>query len=39
MIKLLEMHLPRMTDGRRWEMVYADDFSAHRATNVKKTAW
>ena len=38
-IAFLDTHLEKWTDGRRWRIIMADDFSAHETKNVRNLCW
>ena len=38
-IAFLQKHLEPWTEGRRWHIVLADDFSAHKTDNVFQLCW
>ena len=38
-LTFLERHLPYLTEGRRWRIIQADDYSAHLAPQVFRLCW
>ena len=35
----LDSHLPKMEKGRRWRIIMADDYAAHKSDNVWRLCW
>lgn len=38
-LNFLEAHLPQQTGGRRWRIMFADDFAAHKTDAVRRLCW
>ena len=38
-LAFLDLHLEKMTPGRQWRIMLADDFSAHKTINVRRLCW
>ena len=38
-LNFLDIHLPKMEEGRRWRIIMADDYAAHHADNVWRLCW
>jgi hypothetical protein len=38
-VHFLDQHLPHMSEGRRWRIMMADDFSSHKGSNVWRLCW
>ena len=38
-MEFMDRHLSEMTPERRWRIIWADDFSAHKTENSKRLAW
>ncbi len=38
-LNFLEAHLPLMVGERRWRIIMADDYTAHKCDNVKRLCW
>ena len=37
--EFLDRHLPKKTPERRWRLIWADDFSAHKTENSRRLCW
>ena len=35
----LDLHLPKAAPERRWRLIWADDFSAHKTENSRRLCW
>ena len=35
----LDRHLPQLRPERRWRLIWADDFSAHKTENARRLCW
>ena len=38
-LDFLEKHLPQLRQGRRWRLMFADDFGPHKSQAVKRLCW
>ena len=38
-LNFLERHLPKMEEGRRWRMMFADDAKQHLSPHVRRLCW
>ena len=38
-VAFLDKHLEKMTEGRDWRILLADDFSAHKTQSVRRLCW
>ena len=38
-LNFVDTHLPKMTAGRRWRIIMADDFGPHKSKNLFRLCW
>ena len=38
-LNFVDKHLPRMTPGRRWRIIMADDYGPHKSQNLFRLCW
>ena len=38
-LNFLERHLPKMEEGRKWRMMFADDAKQHLSPHVRRNCW